>query len=290
MGSKSPRHHEIPRFYLEGFCNPGESFLWRFTRAQDFAPGANKSRSNPYRSGLKETALRKDGYAVRIPGKSVDYSYELRLQQEERKANQVLSKIRNREPLNVNDKLPLAHYITLMQKRLEYRDQQFRGAVEELVRTFDWDNLQKTLAFYGRFDLALQVPQAQEHFRSNAGITRLLRESMMHPYIDALRELLRMTWTFEVAEEGTYFLTSDNPVIYDEVRGLRESILIFPVTKRVTLIAHRGGEPDMLSRMLPAEMVRQLNTIIVQSARTEVYSSQAEEWIYTTLIKSGTGS
>lgn len=279
MAKTPPRHHEIPRLYLQGFSIPSQSFVWRFVRGKAFAPGANKSKSNPYRSGLKETALRGDGYAIHSLGKLIDYSYEQKLQQQEIKADQVLHKIRAIEAITFEEKSTFAHYIGLMQKRLQHRDIQATAIAKSIVESYPWDELKKRFALDGKFRLALQVPEIRERILSNEGLTKLLRESMIQPYQQAHAELASMTWTFNMAPKEMPFITSDNPVIYDEERGLLSSILIFPISTRVTLIAHRYPEQDMQYEAIKEEMAHKINMIIIGKAKREVYSSYPDQWI-----------
>src|SRR5271157_5710452 len=99
MSKFKPDHHEKPRLYLKGFCVEGKSSLWVFRRNKPFIPGKKKGGNNPALLGLKKVGLRDDGYVVPLPNGQKDYSFELKLQQEEHKADTSLMKIRNQSKI-----------------------------------------------------------------------------------------------------------------------------------------------------------------------------------------------
>ena len=68
MPKHKPSLHEIPKFYLKGFCDSGTSFLWVFERNKPFIPGQKCRKNNPTQRGIKTIGLRSDGYAIPMPG------------------------------------------------------------------------------------------------------------------------------------------------------------------------------------------------------------------------------
>jgi hypothetical protein len=280
MAKKTPDHHELPKLYLRGFCESSMSFLWVFERGRAFNPGVKRSKHNPYRSGLRETGLRGDHYAVRIPGQRPDYSYEVRLQQEEHKADRTIGKIRNREAVDKTDKAIIARYIGLMRKRLTRRDIAMAVNIEESINRYSWDDLERELAFAGQFGAALQVPDTKAWFQTEQAKTKLLRESMLQPFERAHQALLLMNWTFQVAPVDRYFVTTDNPVVFDEQRGILNSQLIFPLSKDITLLAQWSQASDLEYRELSVEEARKINVLTILAATKEVYAPKPDEWIY----------
>lgn len=279
MAKKTPAHHELPRFYLKGFCENSTSFLWVYVRGKDFKPGIKRSKNNPHRSGLRQAGLRADHYAIKVPGQAPDYSYELKLQQEERKADYAISKLRNKETIDSSDKAIVAHYIGLMRKRLTRRDSALLPSLEQNISQYPWDEFQRQLAFAGQFGLALQVPDAQAWFQSEHGKTKLLRDSMLKPFEDGHEALMRMTWTLLIAPGSAYFVTSDNPVVFDEQHGILNSSLLFPISKELMILAHWAQERDLEYKTLSVEQTREMNKLTIAAATKEIYASQPDEWI-----------
>jgi hypothetical protein len=287
MPNHKPNLHEIPKFYLKGFSASGSSFLWVFERDKPFNPGLKHSKNNPAWRGIKTIGLRSDSYATRGPDGKSDYSYESRLQREEQKANKALSKVRNQEEITIADKEVIAGYIQLMIKRLTRRDDRVTTQIlDPLINSFHWDGLQRELAFRGQFGKALQVPKARELLQSKEGKSLLLHESMVTTYEMTHEAMLRMPWNLLVASEGEYFITSDNPIIYDEHSGLLKSPLIFPISQRVILLGEWSQGEDLSYKAMSAEETRKFNTVIVRYAIKEIYSPEPDEWIHD-LLKYG---
>jgi len=85
MSKKKLLHHELPRYYPEGFCDPDKSratFIQILGRDMPFRPG-KKYSNNPRCRSIRKTALRSDAYGVRSFDGKVDFQYEGRLQQKE---------------------------------------------------------------------------------------------------------------------------------------------------------------------------------------------------------------
>ena len=184
------------------------------------------------------------------------------------------------EALDRVDKDIIARYIGLMRKRLTRRDVEATSTMDEQIRQYPWDELQRQLAYTGRFGAALQVPQAKEHFLSEYGRTKLLRESMLQPFGRAHEALMHTNWSFQVAAGGEYFITSDNPVVFDEGAGLLNSSLLFPISQRVILLATWTQGTDLSYTDVAADEVRKLNSLVVITATNEIYSPKPDEWIH----------
>jgi len=280
LSKKKPRHHEIPKYYLKGFCAQSSPFLWVFERGKPFAPGDKSGKNNPVQKSVSRTALRNDGYAIPVPNQQPDYSYETRLQKEENKAHDVIEKIRKRKPVDMSDKKVIARYIGMMRKRLERRDIVARQILDAQINSLPWDYWQRELAFRGKFDRALEVAKAKESLFSEDAKTTLLRESMVLPYKMSETVLLDMTWNFLVAAKDEYFVTSDNPIIYDENRGLSKSPLIFPISQHVMLFSQWSQGEDLSYKTIYAEETRKFNTVIIGCAIKEIYSPKPDQWIH----------
>ncbi len=280
MPRSKPNHHELPRLYLKGFCESGISKLWVFRRLQTFSPGFKKGKNNPFLDGLAKIGVRKDQYAIRVPGQSPDFSYEVKLQREEHKADIQINKIRNREAINRADKEIIARYIGMMKKRLTRQDLVAEPILGAQITNFSWDNFQRNLAYAGNFKAALQVPKVKKFFSSGQGKTKVLRENMIKPFNQVHAALMEMIWSFQITPTGEYFVTSDNPIVFDETLGLKRSPLIFPIGQHVALLAQWAQSKDLSFTDISKEETRKINSIIIAAATKEVYSPKPDKWIY----------
>ena len=167
-----------------------------------------------------------------------------------------------------------------MRKRLTRRDHDAMKKLDTLIDGIQWNDLQREFAFRGQFGRALELAEAKERLSSQQGKTTLLRESMITPYKMSHVALLQMVWIFLVAPDEEYFVTSDNPVIYDEPRGLLKSPLIFPISQRVMLFAQWSQGEDLSYKIISAEETLRFNSIIIKCATKEVYSPKPDQWIH----------
>jgi hypothetical protein len=97
------------------------------------------------------------------------------------------------------------------------------------------------------------------------------------------KAFMEMRWEFVMAPSGKYFITSDNPVVYDTYFGLKRSPLFFPIDQRTALIATWHGERDLVYIDGSIEQLLKINGIILAKATKEIYSHTADQWIHQAL-------
>jgi hypothetical protein len=279
MPRKKPDNHEIPQYYLKGFCESHDPFLWVFERNKPFDPGKKRGKNNPLWTSVSKIGLRADGYGIIVPGEPPDFSFETKLQRQEHIADIPIKKIRTFMVINRHEKEIVVRYIGLMRKRLSRRDLTAKKILNTNINNLPWDYWQRELAFKGNFTRASEVTEAKKQLLTEPMQTRLLRESMIMGYEMSQAALLEMTWNFLITPAYDYFVTSDNPVIFDENQGLAKSPLIFPVGKRVALLAQLKQSNDLSYRNISTEETKKINSIIIQTATKELYSPESEKWI-----------
>lgn len=86
MAKRSHDHHELPRYYLSGFAEPGTSFVWVFERGAPYRLGV-KYGNNPRRTGLRKAGLRFDGYVAWHRDGRQHFEFEREFQKRERPAD-----------------------------------------------------------------------------------------------------------------------------------------------------------------------------------------------------------
>jgi hypothetical protein len=274
-----PRHHELPKYYLQGFSEPGTSFLWTFQKGLPFSPGPKRGKNNPYRGGINVTALRKDAYAARDDDGRVHYKYETRLQQKETLADAVLMKVRNQEPIDSTEKETLARYIGLMMRRVSSRDERLRPQIRQNVAKSELHQTARELAYTGKFGRAHELMTALEELHTHDVSTTLLRDSMMEDFGDTHLAIVGMTWRFLVAAPDRYFVTTDNPVVFDRHQGLKSSPLFFPISSSIMLDVSRFNTADLAYEHASVLDTRKFNAMVMTQAEAEIYSPKPDEWV-----------
>jgi len=84
------RHHELPRYYLRGFCSPEEEgHIWVFERNQPFMPARRRGHGNPHLRGINTAAVHPEGYG----------RYESQLARKEHLADEAIRKVRESQPI-----------------------------------------------------------------------------------------------------------------------------------------------------------------------------------------------
>ena len=277
----NPSLHELPRLYLRGFCTQDASRLWVFRLGMPFQPGTKPHLHNPVLRGLRQVALRPDRYLARDRTGALHYSYELRLQQQEHLADEVLARVRRCEPIDDDGKVTLARYALLTLRRLSSRDQALRRTIPPVSQFSPEADFARALASQGRFGDAHEILKTIQWHSTQAGQVELLRESMLQPQPRVEALLLRRRWQFLVASRGGFFVSCDRPVVFDP-RGLRYSSLLFPLSSRVMVEAGaQGGEGrDLSYREVGPDELQRLNFLVLFHARQEVYAPEPSEWIH----------
>jgi hypothetical protein len=275
-----PKHHELPEAYLKSFCEPGTSFVWVFEKGKPFSPGLKRGKNNPYRGGLHVTALRKDAYGARGDDGRIHYEYETKLQKKETLADSVLVKVRKQEPITLAEKETLARYIGLMMRRLSRRDEQARPRMTKILANSRMHALARELAYMGNFAKARELMEAMERLQTHDGTTSLLRESMLMEFDDVHAAMMRIPWRFAIAAPGRYFVTTDDPVVFDRHQGLGNSPLFtFPLSSSVMLDAWWMHTQDLAYAQLSVAETRHLNAMVISQSDKVIYSPQPDQWV-----------
>lgn len=273
-----PNHHELPQYYLGGFFQPGTHYVWSFARDLPFNPGLKYGR-NPRRQGLRQTAIRSDGYISWYRDGTRHFEYEALLQRQEHLADAVIAKVRAFETIDQHEKEVLARYIGLMWRRVRERDTEIFPMLEDQLAASRLSKDAWQLAIAGRIDDARGVLEELNWFRSPKGKVDLLRETMVTEFMRVHRILMQLKWNLHRAAVGAYFVTSDVPVTYDRAAGLRRSPLLFPISRDTMLVGTRWGQSDLAWFEASQDETRKLNAMVISQAKRHVYAPQPDEWI-----------
>jgi hypothetical protein len=213
----------------------------------------------------------------------------------ENPANQVLDKIRSREPISLHDKIILSNYIAVMWKRVPEGKTRLKERAPKIA-----DDMRKAL--HRQLDEALlKNPEKRAVAeRRKAEIDEILDrfsrdppEEIWHQVIPVDRtprmaaSIATMTWRFISFDENAVFLTGDNPVFHfrDLGIGTAESELSFPISSHLTLWATR--RLDLPEGYFPTDMaiVKEMNRRIATISTRYVFHAEDEHWILPFLAK-----
>jgi hypothetical protein len=136
------------------------------------------------------------------------------------------------------------------------------------------------LATSGQFASAKKLQKELEHWESKDAETLFLRESMIGQTGLVHHALMAKSWSFVRSAPEDFFMTTDNPVLFDRALGLERSTLLFPLTQKIVLVADDSDAEDLTYRDSAPEETRKLNALIIVSATREVYSPCADQWIH----------
>jgi Protein of unknown function (DUF4238) len=279
------KQHKQPQFYLKGFAshsvNPYQktSDIWVYKKGELFKKG-----QNPSLESTKDTAFSKDFYAFIEEDGSINYNkYENLLMKDfEQPTIPVLEKIRRSERLDDNEKRIFSRYITSMKIRGNFGKKLFfdtkvmrqietrqisvrQGCGEEEIK-----NIVK--------ELLASHDKERESERDKIRMIEIAKKFANVVY--------KLTWRFFIAPNGCNFMTSDNPVSWEEINTPR-AWLLFPISSSICLFASFFPYPKHKNWMeeengfwaIDDEAFEGICDKLASSAIFEVYFSKEAEWL-----------
>lgn len=264
--------HYVPQYYLKGFVTPKYNQIWVY----------EKNTGHSFSTNPKNIAQENGFYTPEIE--------KYLAEKIEAPANEVLLKIRQKQPITESDRITMTKYMVVMMKRVPQNKSFFREKAPEVAQSLQqkWD--QELLQF------ALEEPELEtkvESYRSK--ISDLLNKFANDPPKDIWLEnlpphrtpqiveaLSQMIWRFLVYDDTPAFFTSDNPVFYPKGIGIGrlESEVIFPISSHIILWANwlKGHIPTGYVK-INKQLVRRANQCIVSNSTRYIFHAKDEDWI-----------
>jgi Protein of unknown function (DUF4238) len=283
------QHHYVQRAYLEGFADRdfesrGECCLWTYV------PGKSPFRQKP------ERIAKRNYYYCFDRENRRQFIFEHTLQKLEDISLPVLRKLRDHNfDIDPEERLTLAGYVALSYTRVP----RFEGVVNRLAMLDTAFKMQeftsvpenvKLLAREETEKTGKEVTPEELLNTLNAGSVYLTQtnrgwslEQMIRIMMLLQRVIFDMRWSFLIAdEEGSGFLTSDNPVaVFDaptvDVPGTGflsspDTYFTFPISREICLMArHPPGSAQRVGR-ISAFGIRQVNKGTISRADTQLYA------------------
>ncbi|MCE9561859.1 MAG: DUF4238 domain-containing protein [Planctomycetes bacterium] len=267
-------HHYAPRKYLRGFCEPGaEDWLWVYDRKY-------KQFKRKHVGGV---AQEKGFY-------SEEDEAELN-RIVETPANPVLDKLREGGSISEAERETLSAYIATTIYRVPYRRSRMLKAAPSLFEQTIEDRRQWILREGERQKVAPEKVQRKlrqlDEFRDqHAGNpAALIPDKIRTPWPSELscQLIFRMTWRLLTTSGPVFFLTTDNPAVFDWKRGLgqKDSELLFPISS--SLLLHARWQPGNQCERIAADeaCVNEMNQRMAAASSRFLFYHSREEWVMT---------
>jgi len=296
----------VPRFYLEGFCDPalqkheGKNVLWVYEKRKDIR------RSSP-----KREATIRDFYTHTNPDGAHSTEVEERLGVIENNAARVLQ---SGGPLDgsmlaAEDRQWLALFVGTMFTRTPtgrtILDTRAGPAVERIITQAAQHPDEFRRLLYEITDpeeiAGVDVEEARQRILSGAHVgfnssAELSLASVIHVGWMSAAELLKLDWQFVYAHEEELFLTSDSPVVsmvwesnnsaqFLTGFGVPGVDIYFPLTRDVCLHIRKGVPPGTC--IVVDRGVRQINKLVMASAEKRIYAAEHSERLRSAFEKYG---
>lgn len=277
------RHHQQPQFYLKGFAadssNPYQktSDIWVYKKGEPY-----KQALNPSLESVKDTGFTDNFYAFVEKDGSINFNkYEDLLMKEfENTSNPVLEKIRRFEMIDNEEKKVFSRYVTSMKIRGNFGrklffDAQINERIEKqqaLIRQ-GWNEEEVSNALK---ELVIIHEKEWKSERRNLRMVEIAKK-----YADIIYKL---NWQFFLAPDKHYFMTSDNPVSWEEIKTQKAWVL-FPIASKICLLAssvlypkhNNWKERENKFWEIDDEAFEGISEKIVFSAINEMYFSKKSE-------------
>lgn len=281
--------HRVSKFYLRGFA-PRR----RKDCLQEYGKGIGFAREVTPDAASAET----NAFVIDVP--SDPYAVENFLQRVESQASRVISRVRGRMLLDADDRFVLSQFAALFLIRSSRR----ASEAEQLRNSITVEKMEEYLQLPStkiQFLLANPnlhltefeaiacdyVGQVRSGLLPLPGIPKNHHLSLISGAIqEGARLLAAMSWRFEIAGGGDFFVVADEPIIARRVGRIfdphyvgfgRKDLNVevsFPINRSICLVAHWGGKPSTDYAQVGPERVRDLNLRSVVAAHTVFFSPQ----------------
>jgi hypothetical protein len=271
-------HHYLPQYYLKGFSDD-DGMIWVYEK------GSEKKFNTQVKSAANITNL----YSADLEQYMADNI--------EGPANIVLEKIRNKVPVEDNDKEVLSGYIIAIWKRVPKALERFKESAPRVGNEM-YKKICDDLTV-----MASREPDKAEFVEKNKERIRAIIDDLADdPPKDlwqynippektpqSVAALNRMNWQFLVINDRDreIFLTCDNPVFFFQSIGIgnRESELTFPLSSKIALWATWRDDLPEYYVQATKQAIREINRRTVSNASRYVFHSKDEDWIKNLITK-----
>ena len=270
--------HYIPQFYLKGFTeNENVDSIWVYNKNGD----------------MFKASIRNIAQQNRLYSKDVEQYLANKV---EEPANKVIKKIRELQPLSDEEKVIFSQYMMVMWKRVPKHKKWVKDKAPEIMNPV-FERVEQELIELGKkypekIDLVEKRKKELSEIRENKEDELIydiwLNNLPPDKTPQSVDVLSQMTWRFLIADEGQFFLTSDNPLFFFNWMGIGKEIseVTFPITKKIALWATWRSDISEGFLSTSSQAVKEINRRTASIAAQYLYSPYADQWIRTLADKS----
>jgi len=287
VNQKKPhsRHHYVPEFYLKGFVDPYKGCVWRYEKGGEIIP-----------LSTKDAAVIRDYHSFKKgEGEKDSETFEDFFNRIESKASLVIRKIIDQEILSEEEKAIFSLFIALMMVRVPNYRINTEKMIADIAKSFslftasDPEAFKKSLTKY-EHDTGDIIDIPAEELREfilddskytiktnpeiSLGLSAMSIESLAPVFF-------KMNWTFIYASRDYKFVTSDNPLFYDDpthntnsshgVGLLSKNVEVtFPISRDVALFCSWGKKRKAIQ--VTNKMVKTINRRTISAALKYVFA------------------
>ena len=279
-------HHTEPNFYLKGFhsdSDEGNPKIWVYEKGKPFYEGKTEQLQNPKHRTTKVTAVERDVYSFTKEDGAKDYEkYENLLRDNfEEPAKPMLEKLRRFEMIDDGEKKVFSRYITSMKMRGNFGKQLFYNVSHRIL--IDEQNNLRSQGIDEKEIEKISIESVENRKKEKDGERDKKR---MIELSDKSDFVCRLNWIFLLAPNSYEFMTSDNPVYWEELNSQRARLL-FPIASKICLLATSQPYPKHKSWKvrengfveIDSAAIEGIREKIVREARFKVYFSRKAEWL-----------
>ncbi|MEP5944910.1 MAG: DUF4238 domain-containing protein, partial [Balneola sp.] len=208
----------------------------------------------------------------------------------ENPANAVIKKIRERVPIDIEDKKNLTRYmISLIQRTPESYQDYLQNSEETLDQLLD-DEKQKLKK------LIIDDPKNEDKYTIIVeSLEQIVSDFKLAPPKEAWEmaikpdlyprfnwALMNKKWNFYYADnDRSAFITSDNPIFYFKGFGLShpKSQISFPVSENICLIASWDGELENEYIKISEKAIKEINYRTASNIYSFAFYSKDKDWV-----------
>ncbi|MCL5261168.1 MAG: DUF4238 domain-containing protein [Gammaproteobacteria bacterium] len=299
MNNTKKRHHYLPKFYLDGFCDQ-QNMVWIY----------HKDTQKIHCQRPENTAIVKNFYAIHRNDGTIDTNtFEDALADiVESPAAAALKSLRLGSVPTDEYRQHLSILFAFMLVRTPgYRDSyepQFNEELDKMLKLIaaNEEYFQRWTDDYKKTNgvpLADNIEQLRQEILNGKFQVRVhpnfSLSTMQKLGFNCGGLLVNMKWVIIKAPKNLYFLTSDNPVIVTNPRGigycspglgLKDTRVFVPISKEVGLLMIRSDEDKLDNQIVSnnSKIVKEMNTGIVLGASKFIFANEQNDKI-TRLIK-----
>jgi len=292
--AKKKRHHYIPQFYLNGFVDPANpGFIWVYEKGSD-----KRFKIKP-----ENIAFQTHYYSFDTPnGQKDSETLENILAETESITAPVFERLRSFEIPNDEERQIFSAFLGLMMTRVPAMREAVEVATAELIRKTSVTMASNPTAFQQSIeqfesDTGEKIDEDPETFRKfvlegeyELTINPQFSLGLMGVGLKLAGVFHQMTWNFFKATDRFKFLTSDNPLYYDDPThdpgsfygvGLahKNTEVTFPISREIAFFGTWRRDLKEGFGQAHHELVKTINRRTVISASRFIFASEKSDGI-----------